>query len=482
MKKQKNPEAEQLPLLPAESVVPPEKQHMFTVACAHSNNGRTLWGQQHSYSYRHRHRSDKIWHNKFSKPPLLQLLFDTRNLRGTPPEKLNHVMGSRVASSIIKTQLWFTQLPGIVAVASRPLVPVSCSDLHACFRDHGIGFMSGNRTRHAWTYKELSKRCFFLERVTSNCRDCQTFDNCALTLIREDPAYGFLPTDYACGGPGTWLDDCDEPEGLFYLLQNHSQWGDWRFIPPMRATRDHFSARVPDVDQIDFAACEDMKRDRSERSRSASKTRAAHTNAKKNCALYRGCFYAPHYMPHWCRRCEQGPVSPEWIAERIRGVASSLSAEQKERLSFIATNSGETTKLLGPRLSLGKFDSETNHVTFLARRYKDRQKLAFEDAYQILTTPYREDGKYVYPNVRRGAPLTEEQLALYQEVSGHTYLDYFRTRGWGFSDEIAFIKAGWSRGIVVITRMGHQFEISCFADLLAYYYIGTIMRGPAGTD
>jgi hypothetical protein len=447
---------------------------MFTVAFyANEHRGSLFPGEHVVYRSRY-HRYSTPWRGTGTRPRRLQLVFDTRELDGTPLEKLDNVMGSKAAQAIIKSYLWFTQYTSYVAVTAEPLLLVSCSDLSARFRGYGIGFMSGNRKKHIWSYKDLARRCFFLDSVTSNCHDCPVYSRCPLEMIHTDPAYGFLPESYDKSDAKTWLDACDDPDQLFNLLYNNSQWGEWQFVPPMQVSRDFFSERVPPMEQIDFSVHEEMKAARAERSQTAAQTRKAYKLAKDGCALFGGCSYAPHYAGRWCRRCSI--VTKDTVAERIRILVSGVSQEERDQISFVVHNSGESTGLLGPTLSLSRINLPGRHVvSFTSRRNKHDRDLSFHDAYQVMTTPYRKNGKYVYPNISRGIPLTDEQIAIYMMLSGHKYLDYFRTRGWGFSDEIVFITPGRPSGIHVQTSMGYRFDIMTFAHLCRYYSVDTVL-------
>lgn len=401
----------------------PLKRRMVTVGLnAHTD---TRWGGYYYYRDFGREKRENVG---------IAVIVDTRDLP-TNLKTLKHVMGYYFVDVLrIPAQtLWFTQHKDYVIISGYPGTAAHPTDMAKL--PGGIGCVTAH-DKKVWSYKLLSSRCHFWERVTSDCKSCEHADF-GQACIRAQ----FLPHEpkppETMAEAKTFLDCCPD-DMLLTVLKQATRSGPFEVVHP-RHTADHpFMKSLREANGIDFGFVEQGRKRERDRARNGVITKKCLKRCREECFFFKECDRTTGRMygaPQWCqgtketgsfrRDTPRGPFLASEVEATQKGVLGALAPEHRKTIEFFVQNGGAETRIFGHKLRLGKMNPTLQFVEWYEPYGHRAMRFSVEDSMKLLHTPYRRPvrrGGYEYPEVHPGLRLTDKYLFLYIELcQGNSY-------------------------------------------------------------
>jgi hypothetical protein len=383
---------------------------------------------------------------------------------------LNTVMDAPLIPQIVdpKGPLWFQQLRNHIVVSNHLqgafLVP-------SAEAGSGLGLLemkNGQWEKTIWGYFDLFKYCFNLEKIASNCAGCQNNGtDCVLYCIQSRAEEKGIPVPKLPveRKDNSVIDDLD-PDEIGELLKRLSANSPWEYVSPKSTSANPFSPSLLQIEEVAFLEVEEIRQARHEQAQKAADTRKAVKRCKKECVYEPYCRWC--VQPYWGRPrdCQNGnpygslsvggPYVQKQFDKSFYTFWQGLPHLDRKKIEMIAFNAGITTNIFGYELMLSKMVDLMDAVEFIRPTTGDTRLVDFEEAVMLCTTPYREDGQYVYPSRTSSyrnrvwtdspPPMPDDELFTYVEICQH---DCTLQGGWGFSNSYPTIReVMWSPGHV----------------------------------
>lgn len=353
-------------------------------------------------------------------------------------------------------QLWFVQRRQQTVVSAFPATAPKLAQAPA---GGGIAvlYQDGRQWKqHVWSYAELYKSCYNLEKIGSNCERCpHNGFECIYETIKSWAEQKGVDVRHLL--PSTEpelirIDDWDT-EDIETFLRKVSARTPWEFVQP-RLTVDHpFAPRLLQASELDFREVDTRHKERSDRSKRAMQTRKAVKRCEKECFFHKLCDYCekPYFgRPHGCQVGERfgmsipGPYSEEQAYDAAKKFWQSLPHIEREKIELVAYNAGLSTCIFGYELRLGRMTAEMDGVEFYRPTTGERRYMSFDDALLLCTTPYRYKGEYEYPEFKKPPePMDDEEFYTYVEVCQHSWI---RNRGYKQPHAPEILSVEWRLG------------------------------------
>lgn len=186
--------------------------------------------------------------------------------------------------------------------------------------------------------------------------------------------------------------------------------------------------RFYDTLDLDIQTIEANKERFHERACSAAATRRKQKMCKKECVFAPCGLFSRRGQRSWVDHCLEdqdvpGPYSKERLAQIYRAWMKTFTRMRTpEEIAFIAYNAGKVTHVFGCELTLAGMDKNLDLVEFVGYRGKYSKFFSFEDALEILRTPWNRGGRdYGRVHLHEAPEMSEEQLWAYAEIRQRDY-------------------------------------------------------------
>lgn len=395
--------------------------------------------------------------------------------------------------------LWFIQRAEGVVVAGDTSLILSANRGGI---GHGFGVLKlvdERWVKKIWTYAEVFHNCFNLEKIGSNCGDCELRGaSCFFSVLPELGCPDNLVPLKQNNASILAISSLDVAEDIKPYLKKVSARTPWELVSPKTATGMEFTSSRLTVANLSMWSIPSRKKELSARARMAAASRKAVHVCKATCVFYPRCPMAePPYRgaPAECQddidtggqrtwrynainRDVPGPFDQAQLDDSAESYWRDLPRGPRENMELIAYNSGISIWLYGYEMVLGKMDENLMLVEFYrpSRLKPEVKTFSFEDAVLLCTTPYQQRGKYVMPYGGEGSefkqpprPMTDVERHTYMEVCQHGYLN---NRYYSRPSQIVITGVSWSPyGYVAIsadTDYGYPLTFKTPLDIMKY--------------
>ena len=184
--------------------------------------------------------------------------------------------------------------------------------------------------------------------------------------------------------------------------------------------------RYYDNHVLDISTVEDNREAASSRARATAQTKRNEKRCTNECIFAPCGYFCTKSSRSWVTHCREGfsggPFSKERTAQLYGAWVRSFPRRRSlEEISLIVYNAGDSTRIFGYEMILAGFDPGLEYVQFVHPTGKHWKYFRYEDALEIMRTPWRHDGAYSKMPIMWDPPiLSEEQLWTYAEIRQKT--------------------------------------------------------------
>jgi hypothetical protein len=350
--------------------------------------------------------------------------------------------------------------------------------------------------------RELERMCISPIKYGMSCETCRKYSTefsgecylrqvLAYTKRQQLVSHAFVPADSV---------PADEfvPEDLDVFISKavkngHALSNGYKYISPKR-TRAMLVCppsergsipllRYYDNHCVDVGRIETNQQEARQRSLNAAATKRNERRCREEC-IFAPCehFHTKSYRS-WVSSCWNdrvgGPFTEERVAEIYRNWLGRFTERRtNEEISYIAHNSGATTRIFGYEMILTGMDAELKRVEFTHPRGSHHHFFSYEDACEIMRTQWRNYKKtYEWMRVSPSPDvMTEEQLWTYAEIRQHNYAPGYSTYcGWADPRILAVTWCGSS--FTLHAHCGRDYFVDDLKDIIKLFrFRNTIKR------
>ena len=348
--------------------------------------------------------------------------------------------------------------------------------------------------------RELDRACISPIKYGVNCEGCPRHEpkapgDCYIRqILKHTNALGwstkkFLPPERV---PADEFHPPELDEFLVKAVKNgYSLSNGYRYVRP-RTARE--GADLPSRDgkpgylryyntlALSISTIEENKERFSQRACNAAATRRKQKRCRKECVFAPCDLFSKRGMTSWVDSCLEDAVSGPYTKERIAQIYRAWMKTFKtmrtpEEIAFIAYHAGRVTHVFGKELTLCGMDKNLENVRFVGYRANYDEYYSFEDALEILRTPWNRGGRdYARVYLCDEIPeMSEEALWAYAEICqrtespGYTYWGgcmymwaqpRIASIEWsGFDNFAVKTIPGWTRNPTGVEGVADLFEI-----------------------
>jgi len=311
--------------------------------------------------------------------------------------------------------------------------------------------------------RELERTCTSAVKYGLNCRGCPrhapgTPGECYLRqVLKHTRKLGWNPKRFL--PPETTNADEYDPKDLDKFIRRAVKNGyalsnGYQYVPPRTARDDLIGPdkstcergykkvgylRYYDTLELDVSTIDCAREEASARSYNAAATRKLQKRCKDHCVFAPCNRFARRACRSWVDGCldqkSGGPFTEEEIARRYRAWMKTFTrARSLEEIAFIAYHGGSETRVFGCEMTLAGFDKHLDKVEFTGYRNQYSRFFTYEDAVEILRTPWWCRDGSGYDRVKLFEPweMKEEHLWAYAQIRQFSEAPGYATR-WGYA-------------------------------------------------
>ena len=237
-----------------------------------------------------------------------------------------------------------------------------------------------------------------------------------------------------------------------------------------------------------FVGTQEIDKERrltSDRSVAAARTKKLEKDCRENCIFAPCPRFANRSNRSWVSGCREeeesvfaGPFSKERIANVYHNWMKGFTKRRSDKeLSLIAYHAGRITRVFGHSMILSGFDEALENVKFITCRNEHAMYFTFEDAIEILKTPWRNGDDYENMSCCLDPPVMEEEdVWCYAEIHQHTETPGYSTI-WGWvRPRILSVEWGGYSTFVITPHAGYNQHVKNITETIALFGIDHILR------